>query len=186
MSQYARPAEGGDPAVPTSFVTDDGTAVPVANTLNVLARDTNENNDEGIQTTADPAGGQNLYVELTNRVEVGATTIGAGTSNVTLVDFSAAPFSGTTGCYNFMLQAAGFEPTSPAGAYFTVKGGVLTDGTTPSLVGTPDEDFDNSAAIAGVNATLAISGNELVLQLTGVAGFNITWQSVSYYVRATL
>lgn len=182
MSQIYTTTESS-PDVPTSFITDDGTAVPVGNELNVLARDTNENNDEGIQTAGS---GNTVYVELTNRVEVGATTVGAGTSNVTLVDFSAAPFSGTAGCYNFMLQAAGFEPTSPAGAYFTVKGGVLTDGTTPVLVGTPDEDFDNSAAIAGVNATLAISGNELVLQLTGVAGFNITWQSVSYYVRATL
>lgn len=182
MSQIYTTTESS-PDVPTSFVTDDGTAIPVANTLNLLARDTNENNDEGIQTTADPAGGQNLYVELTNRVEVGATTIGAGTSNVTLIDFSLSPFSGTAGTYTFDFAVAAFEPTTPGGGNYFVEGGCITDGTTPTIIGTPDENFD-APNLPGSNATIAVSGNELVLQLTGSAGLNITWQCVGYYVRA--
>ena len=184
MSQYYRRVEGGSPTVPTSFVTDDGTAIPVANTLNILARDTPENNDEGIQTAADPSGGDDLYVELTNRIEVGATTVGSGVSNVTIADFSLSPFAGTAGCYTFVVQVSAFESTTPGGAYFFVKAGVLTDGTTPTIIGTPEKDFDNTASLAGSNATLAVSGDDLVLQLTGVAGLNITWQSVSIYVRA--
>src|SRR3546814_11782108 len=40
----------------------------VGNNLNLLSRDT-DNNNNGIQTTADPNGGDDFFIELTNRVQ---------------------------------------------------------------------------------------------------------------------
>ena len=52
MSQVAVFSAGGSmPDVPTSFTTDDGVAVPVANNLNLLTDDTSDDNDNGIQDT---------------------------------------------------------------------------------------------------------------------------------------
>lgn len=181
MSQYARPADGGDPAVPTSFVTNDGTAVPVANTLNVLARDTQADNDNGIQTSAS---GNTVYVELTNRVQTGASTVGAGNTDITLVDFSIAPFSGGAGTYTFEFRVAAYESSNPAGAVYKIYGGVLSDGTTPTLIGTPDKILMEDAALVGSDANLVVSGNELVLRVTGLAGLTIQWDTVGNYTRS--
>lgn len=183
MSQIYTTTESS-PDVPTSFVTDDGTAIPVANTLNILARDTQADNDNGIQTVADPAGGQNLYVELTNRVQVGASTIGAGNTDITLVDFSIAPFSGGAGTYTFEFRVAAYESTNPAGAVYKIYGGVISDGTTPTLIGTPDKIIMEDAALFGSDANLVVSGNELVLRVTGLAGLTIQWDTVGNYTRS--
>ena len=87
------------PSVPTSFVTDDGTAIPVANTLNLLARDTTDNDVDGIRTKADPSGGDDLYVELTNRVQGTATVVGATTGDIITFDLGAS-----AAVYRFHLQ----------------------------------------------------------------------------------
>lgn len=181
MSQYARPADGGDPAVPTSFVTNDGTAIPVGNELNVLARDTPADNDNGIQTAAS---GNTVYVELTNRVQTGASTVGAGNTDITLVDFSIAPFSGGAGTYTFEFRVAAYESTNPAGAVYKIYGGVISDGTTPTLIGTPDKILMEDAALVGSDANLVVSGNELVLRVTGLAGLTIQWDTVGNYTRS--
>ena len=54
MSQIFK-AVTGSPLVATSYTTDDGTAVPQANILNVTAIDSNTNNDNGIQTAGGAA-----------------------------------------------------------------------------------------------------------------------------------
>ena len=53
------------PQVATQYVTNNGTATPVAYILNVLATDTNINNDAGIDITGS---GDTITVLLTNRI----------------------------------------------------------------------------------------------------------------------
>jgi len=180
MSQIYTTTESS-PDVPTSFVTDDGTAIPVGNELNVLARDTQADNDNGIQTAAS---GNTVYVELTNRVQTGASTVGAGNTDITLVDFSIAPFSGGAGTYTFEFRVAAYESTNPAGAVYKIYGGVISDGTTPTLIGTPDKILMEDAALVGSDANLVVSGNELVLRVTGLAGLTIQWDTVGNYTRS--
>ena len=181
MSQFFVTSVATTPSVPTSFVTDDGTATPAANTLNLLANDTQANNDNGIQTTGS---GDTVTVELTNRVQTGVVSIGAGSSNVTLISFDAAPFSGTPGTYTFDCRVAAFETSTPAGAAYNIFGAVRTDGTTPTLLGTPDKFSNEEAALTTADATLAVSGNDLVLTVTGVAGLTINWDIVGIYTRS--
>src|SRR5574338_1329814 len=93
------------PVVPTQFTTDDGTiAIPVANNLNALSRDTTADNPNGIQTTADPNNGDNLYTELTNRLQGTGTTVGAVTTDIFTFDLGAAP-----GTYIIDCNIAAFE-----------------------------------------------------------------------------
>ena len=78
MSQVIKNLASGPvpPSVPTSFTTDvrnnsqnsPGSATPVANILQLLGRETNQNNDNGIRTDTDPNNGNIVYVELTNRI----------------------------------------------------------------------------------------------------------------------
>jgi hypothetical protein len=48
MSQIFKSATGSTPSIPTSFVTDAGTATTAANTLNVLGGQLVADHDEGI------------------------------------------------------------------------------------------------------------------------------------------
>jgi len=70
------------PEVATSYVTDSGTAIPAANILNVPGNTTTANVSNGIQTTGS---GNNLTVQLTNRL-IGTATSTNG-SNADIITF---------------------------------------------------------------------------------------------------
>lgn len=184
MSQFYKGVTAGDlpPDVPLEFVTDDGTAVPVDNTLNLLADDTQQNNENGITTTAS---GDTVTILLTNRIQTNGTSFGSGDEDFTLLSFDAAPFVGTPGTYTVDLQVAGFEPTTPASAIGNIFGGIRTDGTTPVLVG-KDEFYDaeSGSPIVGSTATLEVVGNDLVLRINDTSGLNIRWDITGTYTRS--
>lgn len=80
MSQYYRRVEGGSPTVPTSFVTDDGTAIPVANILNV-------NGDTGVTVSANPNGSNNVLISITNVADNYVNVVGPTTYDVQQGDY---------------------------------------------------------------------------------------------------
>ena len=178
MSQYNRTAEGGDPSVPTSFVTDDGTAVPTANTLNVLGRDTNEDNANGIQTVADPNGGDDLYVELTNRVYGTASVTGAVTGDIITFDLGAS-----SAVYRFILHVTGRDTSTNDAVGYTILGSVKTDGATATVIETPFQDADEDTALIDAQMAFVASGNNVILQATGVAGQTISYAAYGYYIK---
>lgn len=185
MSQYYRDAESSTPSIPTQFTADDATvAVPVGNNLNLFARDTPENNDNGIQTTADPNGGEDFYVELTNRIQNGASTIGATTADIGVADFSLSPYAGTAGTYSFEFNIAAFDSGTPSGGTYTLVGAVRTDGATPTLIGGELANQFEEATLNDSAIELALDGTELVVRVTGVAGVTIAWDIVGLYTRS--
>lgn len=148
--------------------------------VDVTASDTNENDDDGIRVVT-----TNMVadVQLTNRVQGSAsTTIAGDTADITVASFDAAPFSGTAGTYSFNFVVSAFNASTPGGVTANLFGGVLTDGTTPTLIG--QDEFADQTSLPGATATLAISGNDLVVRVTGVVGAAITWNMVGYYVRS--
>lgn len=167
------------PTVPTSFVTQNGTAVPAANILIVNAFDSSENNANGIITKGGVAGtgtANEVDVVITNRLQGTGSTVGASTT--TLVTF---PLGATPGAYNVEAKFIGFEPTTPASTGYTVWGTIRTTGAAGALDGVPDETFVEHVALITSDVNFVISGNDLLLQVVGVVGLTISWNVVATY-----
>jgi hypothetical protein len=165
------------PAVPTSFTADDATiGIPVANNYHIFSRDTTVNNVNGIQTTVDPNGSQNHYVEFTNRLQGTTTTVGAVTGNLITFTLGATP-----GTYAVEVRISGFESTTPAGVGYSLFGSIRTTGAAASIIGTVDRINNEEAALAAATATMIASGNDLIVQVTGVAALSINWSGIGLY-----
>ncbi len=92
MSQIYKPLTSGGPIpgnIPTSFVTDNGTAVPAANILNV-------NGGPGVQVIANPNGSNNILINIT---EI--------TPSYTSVNFAMSPYTVTATDYFISVDATG-------------------------------------------------------------------------------
>lgn len=179
MSQYYRDAASGSPSIPTQFTADDATiAVPVGNNLNLLARDTPENNDNGIQTTADPNGGDNLYIELTNRVYGTASVTGATTGDIITFDLGGDP-----AVYRFNLYVTGRDTGTGDGVGYTLLGSIKTDGASGTVIDTAFQDADEDTSLEPASMDFIASGNNLIIQATGVAGQTITYAAYGFYIK---
>lgn len=160
------------PEIPTSFVTDSGTAVPAANVLDVFGNNTTINNSNGIQTT----GATNVVtVRLTNRYTQPTTTVGVATSTVTILSALAA------GTYVFDMSVGAYATSGgPAGNGYTIVGGVRSDGATATLL--PNQQKDSFEETTGANAVLGVSGNTITVTVTGVNGKNFDWLVTGTYI----
>ena len=165
------------PAVPTSFVTDDGTAIPALNILNVLGVDSTENNDNGILTRSNPNLSNNLDVVLSNRITGTVTTIDA-----TPTIISTFPLGATPGVYTFDVQIAGYDVTDTAGIGYFIEGSIRTTGAAGTVIGTPDKIINEEAATVTCDANLSVSGNNAIVTVTGIVGKVINWKVLSIYI----
>jgi hypothetical protein len=164
------------PEVPTSFVGDSGTAVPAAHVLTVPGGSSTTNKDNGITTTGS---GSTLTTSLTNRVHGTSSSSGAATT-----DIATFPLGGTPGTFVFEAKVAGFDSTTPGSVGYSLFGTVRTDGATGTVVGTVDRIVNEDPALNSANCTIVVSGNNAIIQGTGVAGKNINWSAVSLYTQA--
>lgn len=180
MSQIYKPGTGSGPippTVPTSFVTDvNSPAIPAANILNEVGGATTANNTNGIRTDGS-SGGNTLTIQLTNRVSGTATVVGAVTGNI--VTFA---LGGAAAVYRFNFLVAGRDTATGDGVGYTVDGSVRTNGAAATLIATPFIDADEDASLTTALLTVVVSGNNVILQATGVAGETINYNAVGYYV----
>ncbi|NCN42680.1 hypothetical protein GW916_15695 [bacterium] len=162
------------PSVATSYVTDSGTATPAANILNVLGDDTTEYNANGITTLGV---GDTVTILLTNRLQGTGSTSGAVTDDIVTFSLGATP-----GTFRVFGNAAAFNASTPASAGYRIEATTRTDGVTATLVGSlvaPQEDADLAAA----SLDAVVSGNNLIIRATGVAGLSINWSTSATYER---
>lgn len=179
MSQAGIISTGGagpvPPNVPTSFVTDNGTAVPAANILNVPGGTSTDNNTNGIETTGV---GNTLTVKLTNRAIGTVHTVGVITSP--LITF-ATPL--TAGVYALNFSVCAFTTNLEAATYF-IEGAIKSDGLGGlATVGTPNRRMAGEIPpfdVTQVDVTLA--GSNIILKVTGIAGETISWTGLMTYV----
>lgn len=183
MSQIYKASVSGMPSVPTSFQTQSGTAVPLANILILNAYDTTENNANGIETKGGAAGGDppgtgsanEVDVYLTNRVTGSTTTVGA--VNGTIWTFTPT----VVGTYAFESRVSAYNTTSVLGAGYSVFGSFRFDGVNSNSCGTPDVIDNEEGAMSSCDVTMVASGANIILQSTGYGGQTINWTGVSLY-----
>jgi hypothetical protein len=181
MSQvYLTAPVSSSPAVPTSFVTQDGTAVPVANVLIINGLDSTENNANGIITKGGVVGtgtANEVDVVITNRLQGSGSTVGAVTTQI-----ATMPLGATPGNYAFQVYASGYTTTGPAGTAYSIVSSIRTNGATATLIATSDETFVEDASLAASDLQVDVSGNNVVINATGIVGITIDWNVVCTYI----
>lgn len=173
MSQAGVLAVTASPSVPTTFVTNSGNAVPVANTLNILATDATTNNDNGILTTG---AGSTVTIVLSNRQTATVTT-----TDATLTTALTFALSGTPGVYFIDGNITAFDVTDTAGGVYNFASGVRSDGVTATEIGVEFKDSFEEAAMATSDVFVTTSGNNSIIQVQGIAGKTINWNVVLNY-----
>ena len=186
MSQAGHLSVSSSPAVATSYTTDTGTAVPVANVLDVRAVDVTTSNASGIQTrggVSTVVGGLNdLEVQLTNRLQGTTSITGAITGDI--ITFALS--SSTASTYRFEFDVAGIDTATGDGVGYSVDATARTDGVaTATVIQTPNIDADEDASLGAALITVVASANNIILRATGVAGQTINYSAVGIYVVVT-
>jgi hypothetical protein len=163
------------PSVPTSFVTDSGTATPAANSLSLLGDDTTDNDVDGIRTVGS---GSTLTVELTNRLYGTGTTVGATTADLITFDLGAS-----AQVFVFKFSIVGRDTTSGDGVAYDLKGTLKTDGAAATIIDIPDINDDEDVSIIAASIAMVASGNNAIVRATGVAGCTISYAAKGEYIQ---
>ncbi len=181
MSQIFKPLTSAGPIppiIPTSFVTQDGTAVPAANILIIDGFDSSENNDNGIITKGGVVGtgtANEVDVVITNRGVATGTTNGAVTTSVTLF----TPTNATA--FTYKAYITGRETTTGDCAGGSIEGLARKNAGAVTVVGDSDTLDEEDVSLIGVDWNIVASGADLVIQFIGIAATTINWKCTFTY-----
>lgn len=172
MSEYhiASQSAPPPPEVPTDFVTDSGTATPVANILNVLG-------GSNVGTTGS---GNNLTINFEYDCEQTTTTTDATPTVITCFGLGSTP-----AVYTFSMRVAAFAPSLSQGAGYSTSTAARTDGVTATLITVAELDPFEDAAFAPADAVLGVSGNNIIVTVTGLPGTTINWKEQTLFTKVT-
>ena len=165
------------PSTATSYVTNDGTAIPAVNILNVLGESTFECDDNGLFTQADPNNGNNLQIVLSNRMVVTATTVGATTATVDLFDCEDDE------SLSFRVLVTGFDSANNETTGGELVGAARDSGGTITVIGANDTNFESDAGLLAADWDVVDSSPNLAMEFTGVAGRTISWKALFEYIQ---
>lgn len=164
------------PDVPEVFPTDvNSPAIPAANILNVFGGDTRSDNDFGIRTDGS-SGSNTLTVQLTNRVRGTVTTTDA-TPTAVITDVLTA----TPGVYEITGTVVAYNLTDTAGASYSVTSGIRSTGAASIEIGTEVTSNFEEVAMINADVTVTVSGNNIVINVIGIAGKTINWNALFTY-----
>ena len=187
MSQIYRSTSAGPspPDVATSYTTDNGTAVPSANVLQVNAIDVTDNNVNGIQTTgglAEAGASNRVQVELTNRLQGTATSTNA--SNADIITFALDAANPMVYRFNFDVSGRSTAGNfTGEGVGYRVLATARTDGAAATIIETPFIDADEDTNLMGASIDFIASGNNVILRAVGIAAETISYGAVGYYLE---
>lgn len=179
MSQFYQGVTTGvlPPVVATSYVTDDGTAIPATSVLNVNGLDTIEDNANGILTRANPDLSNNLEILLTNRISVTATTSDGGSQTQTVTLITPANASSIS----FKCAFIGYDAANDEAAGGSQEGIARKSAGVAVIVGINDSSDQSDAGLAAVDWNVISSGANLSAEFVGIAGRTITWTATFIY-----
>lgn len=154
---------------PGPYFGADGTAYPISATGLVTI--------PAAIITAALAAGYTITADANASQGVG-TTVGATTA--TLAPIAIPPNSAAT----LSAIVTGYEAGTPAQASFSIFGGAVTGSGAPSLPTAASQVSCVDAALNGAAAAFVITGNDVAVQVTGVAGKTIVWRVTTYAAYA--
>lgn len=159
MSQIYVPTTSSSnlpPDVPTSFTTDDGVAVPAANNINIIARDTDEDNPNGIQTEGS---GSTVAIELTNRVHA-TGVLCPPNENTQILSFNLGP---DTAAYRISCNLVGRQLNGTISTIgYTIAGTFKTNGLLATKVDSVWKHSDEDIPKTDTYITLDVDGANAV------------------------
>ena len=188
MSQIYVPTTSSTPAIPTSFSTQDGSAVPVANVLLIDAFDTTEDNDNGIETKGGVAAGDPPGPGATNEVSIYLTNRTTGTTtteNATPKTIISIPLGGDPATYYIYGNVQAFNSTTPAGASYTFNAAYRTSGGVCVEIAGEFGNVFEDAVLVDCDARLDPNGDSADLTVQGVVGLSINWNALLEYRKVT-
>lgn len=160
------------PTVPTSFITDSGTAIPAANVLNVV---TPGGGTQGISTSG---AGSTITITLTNSPLVGtATTTGASSANINV----NIPVPNNS-VVSVRANIAGYDTTADLAIGGELLASAKNVAGVVTIVGNPDRTKNNDILLNDATWTLIVSGTNAVVQVTGTGSGGgadvIQWRAI--------
>ena len=105
------------------------------------------------------------------------TTIGAVTA-----DLITLPMGATQGMRLAQVMIEGYEITGPSGCGYNLICGCRTTGAAATIVGAQDKYISEDAAIVAADGNFVVAANNLIVQVTGVAGLTLNWKAALTYV----
>lgn len=180
MSQIYKSLTSGPvpPSVATSYTTDNGTAVPSLNILDVRGIDVTENNNNGIKVEgglAETGASNRVQVQLTNRLQGIASTSGAASENIIV-------FTPTViGTYSMEFRIAVYNETSLLGAGYSLFGAIRFDGVNSNICDVFDEIINEEGAMTNLDIAVTVAGANVQVVGTGYAAQEINWSAVGMY-----
>lgn len=147
----------------------------------------------GSVSTNDPNGlnvntvGTTTTYNLTNRFNGTASTSNASPTNILVV----APTI-PDAVYTIQATFSGIRTAAPQGAVgYNIFATVRTDGSTCTLVGTPDKIVNEddgtggSTDMTGCDANILVAANTIQFEVVGIVGSTINWNMVATYTEAS-
>lgn len=168
------------PSVATSYVTDiNSPAIPAANVLDVFGGSVSTNNVNGVQT--DGSSGSNiLTIELTNRIQATVTT-----TNSNLTTIATFPLGATPGVFTMEGKYSGFIPALNRGGSYFCDASARTDGATATEIGSDIDTIFEDTEMVTSDVFFTVSGNNVVIQVQGIAATTIHWRVLFDYTLVT-
>lgn len=169
MSQIFKGLTSGNlpPSVLLQVTADDSTtAAPDTNNLNIFSNETDEDNPNGIQTTADM---DTLTIQLTNRLSGSGSSTNA--TPVTLLTFPLHSNMSDISVYRFQFQIAGISTAGAnvgEGVGYTIDASARSDSTNATIIGTPFQDADEDTSLSAASIAISTVDNNILVVATGI------------------